>query len=296
MAFAITIIIDQITKQYFSDNRIEPVGIFNFFIVHNYGAMLGMFSKLPAFLRVVTLSTSGFFILSIFAFIQYILPQKIITLRIGLSLLVGGIIGNVIDRTYYGYVIDFLSIKTASFQSPVWNFADVAQWIGYLMLIYSIIKHNQELWPDTESRNSLWVNRKFQLKHAAIYIVTGILISIICFVFSYTYLKVSLHDVGIVDEVKVQNYMDSFFFSFLILILTFIIALFSLTKYFSHRIAGPIYAFERFLNELLQEESFNDSKKLKLRAGDEFTQLENLAERIKNKITDLKSKIEADEI
>src|SRR5580698_5149973 len=71
-----------------------PVG---FVLHHNPGAILGLFSELPSVLRVVSLSTGGAFLLFLFGIIQFLLPTKSLTLRIGLSLLISGIIGNVTD-------------------------------------------------------------------------------------------------------------------------------------------------------------------------------------------------------
>src|SRR3989338_4976196 len=73
-------------------------GFIGFVKHHNYGAMLGLFSDLPTVLRVVSLSTGGAFLIFIFFVIQYLLPTKLFVLRTGLSILLGGILGNVADR------------------------------------------------------------------------------------------------------------------------------------------------------------------------------------------------------
>ncbi|MFN3455448.1 MAG: signal peptidase II [Pseudobdellovibrio sp.] len=285
-ALILTVFLDQITKGLAQTTPEKWYGPFHFVLVHNHGAMLGMFSKLPAFLRIVTLSTSGFFILSLYAFLQFIIPVKIMKLRLGLSLLVGGIIGNVLDRTYYGYVIDFIGVKVGTWHSPIWNIADMVQWIGYVLLIYSLFKESHLLWPDQDARNKFWINKRFQLKYAFIFITSGVLVSLICMVFSYTYLKISLNELGVDYH---QEYTEAFLYSFLILVLAFSIILFSIAKFISHRIAGPVYAFERFLSAALDGKSTDEEiKTLKLRAGDDFKHLEKLSEKIKNKIVEIK--------
>jgi len=283
----VTIIVDQITKQLSLQMKESWIGPIHFILVFNEGAMLGLFSKLPAILRVVTLSTSGFFILSLYVFIQYIVPIRMMKLRIGLSLLVGGIIGNVLDRTYNGYVIDFIGFKVGQFHSPIWNVADMIQWVGYALVIYSIFTEGHLLWPDKDTRKRFWVNKSFQLRYASVFMTAGLLISTICMVFSYTYLKVSLVELGLQNLATVNQYTESFLYSFIILNLTFAITLFLFARIASQKIAGPVYAFERFLSEALDNQMSEDIKALKLRAGDEFRHLEQLAEKIKLRIKEI---------
>ena len=106
------IALDQFTKVWATNLGVQEAGgFFRFVLIHNHGAMLGLFSNLPAVLRIVTLSTSGIFILCIYSLLQYIIPGRVFSLRISLTILVGGILGNVLDRIFYGYVIDFMAIQ-----------------------------------------------------------------------------------------------------------------------------------------------------------------------------------------
>ncbi len=281
----LVIFIDQISKTYATATPESWLGPVHLILVQNHGAMLGMFSGLPAFLRIVSLSTSGFFLLSIYCFLQYIIPIKIFKLRIGLSLLIGGILGNVIDRTLFGYVIDFISVQINHWHSPVWNIADMIQWIGYMLIVISLIKQGHLLWPDQNSRQTFWVNKKFQIKYAAVFMMTGLLLTLMSLVFSYTYLKITLTEILGQNPGAVNQYTDAFLFSFLILVLAFSVTLFMIAKIISHRIAGPVYAFERFLNEVLEGKGLTKSgQALKLRAGDDFIHLEKLAEQVREKI------------
>ncbi len=283
----LAIIVDQASKNWAWEQPERWIGPLHLILVQNDGAMLGLFSKLPAFLRVVTLSTSGFFILSLYAFLQFLVPVKVLRLRLGLSLLVGGILGNVLDRTYYGFVVDFISLQFGTFHTPIWNLADMIQWVGYGLLIFSLFKDGKELWPDQDYRNKFWINRKFQLKYAFIFITSGVLISLICMVFSYTYFKLALKELGVYDDHA--EYTKAFLVSFGIMVLAFSISLFAVAKFISHRIAGPVYAFERFLSAALDGKGLEEEKKaLQLRAGDDFRHLEILAEKIKARIIEIK--------
>ena len=264
-------------------------GPIHLILVHNHGAMLGLFSELPQILRVVTLSTSGFFLLSIYCFLQYIIPIKIISLRMGLSLLIGGILGNVIDRTVYGYVIDFISFEfsfgTSAWHSPVWNLADMVQWIGYGLIVHALYKYGHLLWPDQNARRTFWVNRKFQFKYAAIFVSTGVFITIISMVFTHTFLSVTLEELVSHNPAIAEKYTRAFLISYIFLGFAFAITLFTIAKILSHRIAGPVYAFERYLTEVLEGRGLTRAgQPLKLRAGDDFKHLEDLAEKVREKI------------
>lgn len=282
--------LDQFTKTWMNNSAEKWFGILHIILIHNHGAMLGLFSDLPAVLRIVTLSTSGVFLLSIYAIIQYLIPVRLMTLRLGLSVLVGGILGNVLDRILYGYVIDFIAVKLGSWHSPIWNLADVIQWIGYGMIVYAVTKHGESLWPGNNTRKVFWVNKSFQIKYSALFMAAGMFLTLISLVFSYTYLKVTIEEISGKNPVLVEKFSTPFLYSFLVLAITFALVLFLIGKFISHRIAGPLYAFERFLNDVLDGKGLSkNSAALKLRAGDDFRHLEQLAEKIKLKLIKINS-------
>ena len=118
--------------------------------------------------------------------------------------------------------------------------------------------------------------------------MTGLLLTIISLVFSYTYLKITLTEVLGHNPNAVSQYTQAYLFSFLILVLAFSITLFIIAKMISQRIAGPVYAFERFLTDILNGKGLTKSgQALKLRAGDDFIHLEKLADLVRGKIAAL---------
>jgi len=80
--------------------------------------------------------------------IIYIYYQKEIKINkvknVTYSLLLGGIIGNLIDRVLYGYVIDYISFKILNYNFPVFNFADICIVIGCILMIILIIKEERK--------------------------------------------------------------------------------------------------------------------------------------------------------
>ena len=57
---------------------------------------------------------------------------------IAFSCIYGGLIGNLIDRIFHGYVIDFIDFYIFNYNYPIFNIADASICIGVCLLIYSI--------------------------------------------------------------------------------------------------------------------------------------------------------------
>ncbi|RYZ88259.1 MAG: signal peptidase II [Proteobacteria bacterium] len=286
----LTWIVDRVSKLGATD-LVSAVkyGPVNFILYHNHGAMLGLFSDLPAVLRIVSLSTGGAFLICSYGLIQYLLPIRGLLLRAGLSVLLGGILGNVTDRILYGYVIDFFVFSTPDFllamgtpliQSPAFNLADALQWVGYAMIVTAIIREGDILWPEYNSRRVYWINRSFQLKYCLLLMAVGLALTLISLVFSYTYLRVTISELVGNNQFLLNRFLAPFVITYGIICVSFCAALFAVGRLISHRIAGPLFAFEKFLADALE----GKDRPLKLRSGDEFKHLEVLAEQVRSEL------------
>ena len=137
IAIAITIL-DQITKWLvvtnLSYNYQLPI-IKNFFYltyVKNKGAAWGMLQNGRIFFVIIT-------ILVVIGILYFIAKEKSSYKKLVFSLILGGALGNFIDRLFRGYVIDFLDFYIFSYNFPVFNIADIFITIGTVALIYVII-------------------------------------------------------------------------------------------------------------------------------------------------------------
>lgn len=273
--------VDQITKTIAEGIRgIQFFGPVGFVLHHNHGAMLGLFSDLPAVLRIVTLSTGGAFLIFSFAIIQYLLPIKSLLLRSGMSVLLGGILGNVTDRIINGYVVDFILLGSPEKATPAFNLADALQWVGYAMIAIALIRESEILWPADNTRKRMWVNVRFQLRYCFILTGVGLGFALIAGVFSYTFLRVTIIDLVGNNQKLLDHYLVPFVITFNIVSITFAAVLFLVGRVLSSRIAGPLYAFERFLDDL----TGGRPRPLRLRAGDEFKHLETIAARLSQQV------------
>ncbi|MCH5202804.1 MAG: signal peptidase II [Oscillospiraceae bacterium] len=134
---AAVVVIDQIIK-YFVSIYLPNAGTVEFIpyildldYVENRGVAFGMFKDMRWIFIAITSV--------VICFLLYIIIFRRINSKlfnISASLIIGGGIGNLIDRIYYGYVIDYLQL---SFFSPVCNFADYAITIGTALLVIYVL-------------------------------------------------------------------------------------------------------------------------------------------------------------
>lgn len=245
------------------------------FILHyNPGAMLGMFSDLPPILRIVSLATSGAFLIFIYAIFQFFLPEKILRFRIGMSILLGGILGNVTDRILWGSVVDFLVLGQGKWMSPAFNLADSLQWVGYGLMVHTILFQGHLLWPENNARKKLWIDPAYQFKFSVFLASASLWFSLITGVFAFTFIKVMVSDFVLNGTSNGQRYLAPFISIFFLLAATFAISQFLIGRHLSHRSAGPIHAFKRYVRDLRSGNFYE----LQLRKKDDFKDLEEIAE------------------
>ena len=206
-----------------------------------------------------------------------------------MSILIGGVLGNVIDRIIWGHVVDFLVIGTMKLSTGVFNLADVLQWFGYFMIVHAIIKDSDNLWPKENLRKMAWIHPRFQLRYCYILITCGLGFSLIAGVFSYTFLRFVVIDLIGNNPKLLDQFLIPFLVTFSSVSLAFTGILFVIGMQLSHRIVGPVHAFKKFVENFIEGNQY----KLSLRRGDEFPELEELAERISNELRVIENKKES---
>ena len=107
--------------------------LLNFTLVKNRGAAFSLLSNSTSLLTVISILASLLFITIILKF-----PPKSYWNFIGLAYLLGGTLGNGIDRLFKGYVLDFLELIPINF--PIFNVADISINIAIICFVIDIIK------------------------------------------------------------------------------------------------------------------------------------------------------------
>ncbi|MGR9089571.1 MAG: signal peptidase II [Gammaproteobacteria bacterium] len=135
------VVLDQLTKYCASAwlNYAEPVAIFpglNFTLAHNTGAAFSLLSDASGWQRWFFAGIALVVSVVITAWLRRIGDEEL-WLPFALSLILGGAIGNFIDRLNFGYVVDFIQVYYKTWYWPAFNIADSAICVGAVVLVLS---------------------------------------------------------------------------------------------------------------------------------------------------------------
>ncbi len=145
------LLIDQLSKYFINSYFLlhQPVAILkNFFhinYIRNVGAAFGLFSDLSSQIRTpLFLGVSILAILMILIFFSKLEARQSF-LSFSFSLIMGGALGNFLDRIRLGYVIDFLDLHWYDYYHwPTFNIADIAITVGVILLLLEVISSSKE--------------------------------------------------------------------------------------------------------------------------------------------------------
>lgn len=138
---AVIFVIDQWLKGYVTG----PLGLtrigdthhllpfFDFTLTHNYGVSLGMFEATSAEMRWGLLAMTGLIALVV---LVWLLRERRFGDILPLGMILGGALGNIVDRATYGYVVDFADFHIGTFRPfLIFNLADAAISIGVVIIL-----------------------------------------------------------------------------------------------------------------------------------------------------------------
>ena len=133
---------DQVTKALIAHNiilntskQIIP-GFFHLVHIRNKGAIFGFFSQSGNRFVFLLLTLASLVALSLVVYYFFKASPNERWLKISLSLIIAGALGNFIDRIFKGYVIDFLDVSINGWHWPSFNLADSCISIGAVLLVY----------------------------------------------------------------------------------------------------------------------------------------------------------------
>ena len=107
--------------------------------VHNTGAAFGMFNSVDFPGKTVALTVVATLALAGVAWYAASVPVSERLARIGVACILGGAIGNLIDRTTAGYVLDFVDASWQGWHFWAFNVADAAISVGVVLMIFDLL-------------------------------------------------------------------------------------------------------------------------------------------------------------
>ena len=253
--------------------------------VFNEGFVLNIHIKGvdPLFIAIIfilLLSTFIFFYVSALRW----LGESFRIIKFGLTVLAGGVFSNILDKIRHGEVLDFIKFQlTRDAGGLFFNTADIFQTIGWIILIYGIIKSRKKLWRTVERRSSFLIDdlhiRKYQMEFISYILWIMACVGLSIFLISGKLFAFSKS----IPPAEMPYLISKFVTYYFVMYLIFTVLIMGLTVYFSNKIYGPVYSIKRYLKSLMKEETPPD---LKLRKKDQFKEMEELVSKLKDHIAD----------
>ena len=144
----LVVALDQLTKIWIQQTLapyqvIEILPIFNLILTFNEGAAFSLLSEAGGWQRWFFIGLASVVSLMLLVWLTRLSATER-RLAVGLALLLGGAVGNLIDRIVYGHVVDFLDFHWHGAHWPAFNVADSAITIGVGLLIFDTLTRRDE--------------------------------------------------------------------------------------------------------------------------------------------------------
>lgn len=140
---SLVLLADQFTKWWMlvdvmNPPRVMPLAPFlNIVLVMNPGVSFGILGSAPQWVGWVLVVFALAIVAALSIWLRSVTERL---LAAGLGLVVGGAVGNVVDRVRFGAVVDFLDLHWGGFHWPAFNVADSAITVGVVLLILDALK------------------------------------------------------------------------------------------------------------------------------------------------------------
>jgi signal peptidase II len=136
---AVVVVLDQVTKaivvaKLAPMQRVPVLPFFDWTLTFNTGVAFSLFNDGPAWTR-YGLSAFALLVAGAFTYLMMRLPRSDRLSAAALALVIGGALGNVIDRLRLGHVIDFVLLYWREWSWPAFNVADSAIVVGAALLV-----------------------------------------------------------------------------------------------------------------------------------------------------------------
>lgn len=265
--------------------EVHDLGLITVKFMINEGFILGKLHGVSSHIRIVFMCVMVGLVFLFSSFFYAFLSKDLVRIRWGMTFLLSGVAGNSLEKLIYGYVIDFLSINIHPFSRYFFNFSDVFQIVGLVIIVWEIFTKKERIWFETNhKRKKLVLYPAVQLpiafKVLGMVILGNVTQAILVVALLYPKLKDDAQDIQVL-----------FFLSLLIvnLMILPLIGLYIMKE--NIRFMGPIFALERYLND-----DSDEPQPLRLRKTDYFQELAPSFEKFLSRYKRLKKEPESQEM
>jgi signal peptidase II len=123
-------------------------GFFDVTYVRNSGAAFGLFASVDSSLKAVLLNSVAIVVFLVVSAYALRSSHRSVRLQVGFALILGGAVGNLLDRVRFGYVVDFLDFSISGHHWPAFNVADSAICVGVGLLFLDMLRSEEEVRPE----------------------------------------------------------------------------------------------------------------------------------------------------
>ena len=226
---------------------------------------------------IVIISSFGFSVLflGLFFLLNFILTHRLLGFKIGMALFVAGMLGESMDFTFRGGVLDWFSLFDVNM-----NLTDLYVIFGILLTLFFGFKDRALLFRKDNMRKTMFTE-KAQYVFCSHILCSHLLFTGAFFIFFLSFLQIIFNNFVRLDPIVKGNLITVFYILFTILSLCFLLIALAFMVYISNKVYGPVYAFRKYIKEVVMEGG--EDRPFKLRKGDYFSDLIGLAEELKNR-------------
>lgn len=261
----------------------SPPFIGSYHLAFNPGLAAGAFEGLPPMTREVMLSTFGAAAVALTSALQFLIRARARLFRVGLGIWVGGILGNMLDRAILGHVIDYWVVPFSGGRYAC-NFADICLNLGFALAALGLALDLRSIFSPGKRRSFSWLSPYFQARlHLwLLWLVTAS--TLIGGLYGYSFVRAVLTEDLRIDGARVERILRAFAFGWALSQVTFLSVLLVWARLYTMRVAGPVFAVNRYLRDRMAGRPRDPDRPFTLRRGDQFPELEQLVREIDLKL------------
>jgi len=237
-----------------------------------------LLTQLHIFEYVTTMASFGFssFFLFLFFVLNLVIVKKLLDFRIAIALFTAGMLGGSADMVFQGSTISWIV-----FFGRHISLADLYIVVGTVLTLYYSIKYRSIIFHKNNMRSKIFIERDQYI--FCFYVLCSYLIFIGAYcLFSLIFIKMIVGLMAGGQYTNLESKMEKVFLTlYFILSFAFFIVMTMFTVYVSNKVYGPVYAFKKYIRDVLLLNG--NVRSFRLRKGDHFEDLSDLADQLIDK-------------